>query len=54
VVEQLNRDAGYEPVYAGPLENAAAQENFVSTLLYGISQGGMGPLLYRFAPPDQL
>src|SRR3712207_9441543 len=22
VVEQLNRDAGYEPVYAGPLENA--------------------------------
>jgi 8-hydroxy-5-deazaflavin:NADPH oxidoreductase len=39
VVEQLNRDAGYEPVYAGPLENAAAQENFVSTLIYGISQG---------------
>src|SRR5215203_3609655 len=36
VVEQLNRDAGYEPVYAGPLENAAAQEDFVSTLLYGI------------------
>jgi 8-hydroxy-5-deazaflavin:NADPH oxidoreductase len=40
VVEQLNRDAGYEPVYAGPLENAAAQENFVATLFYGISQGG--------------
>jgi predicted dinucleotide-binding enzyme len=38
VVEQLNRDAGYEPVYAGPLENAAAQENFVSALIYGISQ----------------
>ena len=53
-VEQLNRDAGYELVYAGPLEIAAAQENFVSTLLYGISQGGMGPLLYRIAPPDQL
>src|SRR3712207_3182682 len=29
VVEQLNRDAGYEPVYAGPLANAAAQENFL-------------------------
>ena len=54
VVEQLNRDAGYEPVYAGPLENAAAQENFVSSLFYGISQGGMGPFLYRIAPPDQL
>src|ERR687894_1535925 len=36
VVEQLNQDAGYEPVYAGPLENAAAQENFVATLMYEI------------------
>jgi predicted dinucleotide-binding enzyme len=53
VVEQLNRDAGSEPVYAGPLENAAAQENFASALMYGISQGGMSPLLYRIAPPDQ-
>jgi integrase len=26
VVERLNRDAGYESVYAGPLENAAAAE----------------------------
>jgi 8-hydroxy-5-deazaflavin:NADPH oxidoreductase len=39
VVEQLNRDAGYEPVYVGPLENAAAQENFLK-LVYGINQGG--------------
>jgi predicted dinucleotide-binding enzyme len=53
VVEQLNRDAGYEPVNAGPLENAAAQENFIKLIL-GISQGGMGPFLYRMAPPDQL
>jgi predicted dinucleotide-binding enzyme len=53
VVEQLNRDAGYEPVYAGPLENAAAQENFIK-LLGGISQGGLSPFLYRIAPPDQL
>src|SRR5947209_9013466 len=53
VVEQLNRDAGYEPVYIGPLENAAAQENFIH-LTMGISQGGMGPFLYRIAPPDQL
>jgi 8-hydroxy-5-deazaflavin:NADPH oxidoreductase len=53
VVEQLNRDAGYEPVYAGPLENAAVQENFL-TLVFGINQGGMGPFLYRIAPPDQL
>jgi predicted dinucleotide-binding enzyme len=53
IVEQLNRDAGYEPVYTGPLENAAAQENFVH-LTMGISQGGMGPFLYRIAPPDRL
>jgi predicted dinucleotide-binding enzyme len=53
VVEQLNREAGYEPVYAGPLENAAAQESFLK-LIMGIAQGGMGPFLYRMAPPDQL
>jgi 8-hydroxy-5-deazaflavin:NADPH oxidoreductase len=53
VVEQLTRDAGYEPVYAGPLENAAAQESFIK-LIFGISQGGMGPFLYRTAPADQL
>src|ERR671916_596391 len=53
LVEQLNRDAGYEPVYAGPLENAAAQEDFVR-LMFGISKGGLGSSLYRIAPPDQL
>ncbi len=53
VVEQLNRDAGYEPVYAGPLENAAVQENFLK-LMFGINQGGMGAFFYRIAPPDQL
>src|SRR5215204_4157704 len=53
VVEQLNRDAGYEPVYAGPLENAAAQENFLK-LLFAINRGGMGAFFYRIAPPDRL
>src|SRR5215208_2016541 len=53
VVEQLNRDAGYEPVYAGRLENASAQENFIK-LIFGIGQGGLGRFLYRMAPPDQL
>ena len=53
VVEQLNRDAGYEPVYAGPLENATAQENFFK-LVFGMVQGGMGAFFYRIAPPDQL
>ena len=52
-VEQLCRDAGYEPVQAGGLENAAAQEEFLG-LMFAINQSGMGPFLYRMAPPDQL
>jgi 8-hydroxy-5-deazaflavin:NADPH oxidoreductase len=52
VVEQLNRDAGYEPVYAGPLENAAAQENAIK-LWFAINQGGLGLFYYRFASADE-
>jgi 8-hydroxy-5-deazaflavin:NADPH oxidoreductase len=53
VVEQLIGDAGYEPVYAGPLENAALQENFLR-LVFAINRGGLGRFFYRMAPPDQL
>jgi predicted dinucleotide-binding enzyme len=53
VVEQLIRDAGYEPVYAGGLENAPHQEAFIN-LVFAIAQSGTGPFLYRIAPPDQL
>src|SRR5215211_1919303 len=53
VVEQLNRDAGYEPAYAGSLEDAAVQETFIK-ITAGIRRGGMGPFLYRMAPPDRL
>lgn len=52
VVEQLNRNAGYEPVHAGGLENARAQEDFLA-LWVGISNE-LGPFFYRMAPPDQL
>ena len=52
VVEQLNRDAGYEPVHTGPIENAAAQEGVVG-LIFAIGEG-MGPFVYRMAPPEQL
>ena len=51
VVEQLNRDAGYDPVRVGPLESAAAQEALIR-VLFGIAEG-MGPCVYRFAPVDQ-
>jgi 8-hydroxy-5-deazaflavin:NADPH oxidoreductase len=52
VVEQLNRDSGYQPVYAGPLENAAFQENFLR-LAFAINRGGLGQFFYRMAPPEQ-
>jgi predicted dinucleotide-binding enzyme len=52
VVEQLNRDAGYDPVYAGPIENAALQEGMVK-IVFAISEG-IGPFVYRMAPLEQL
>ena len=51
-VEQLNRDAGYDPVWAGPLENAAAQEALVK-IVFAVSEG-LGPFVYRMAPIDEL
>jgi predicted dinucleotide-binding enzyme len=53
VVERLNRDAGYEPVYAAPLENASAQEDFIK-LAFGIPQGDMGPFCIGWRPRSTL
>jgi len=53
VVEQLNRDAGYDPVRVGGLEKAAAQEGLVD-LVFAISQAGLGQFVYRMAPLEQL
>ena len=52
VVEQLNRDAGYDPVYAGGMDKTAVQEQGIA-LIFAISQGS-GPYFYRMAPPDEL
>lgn len=52
VVEQLNRDAGFDPVYAGGLEQAATQEQGIG-LIFAISQAS-GPFFYRMAPPAEL
>ena len=49
VTEQLIRDAGYDPVSVGGLENARALEDFVPGLL-----AKMGQVFYRFAPPGEL
>jgi predicted dinucleotide-binding enzyme len=52
VVEQLNRDAGYDPVYTGSLANAARQESIID-VIFAIGEG-MGEYVYRFAPIEQL
>ena len=49
VTEQLIRDAGYEPVSIGGIENARALEDFVPGVL-----GKIGRVFYRFAPPEEL
>jgi 8-hydroxy-5-deazaflavin:NADPH oxidoreductase len=49
VTEQLIRDAGYDPVSLGGLENARALEDFVPGVL-----GKAGQVFYRFAPPGEL
>ena len=45
ITEQLIRDAGYEPVNAGGLENARALEDLLS-VLFAFGQG-----FYRFWKP---
>jgi 8-hydroxy-5-deazaflavin:NADPH oxidoreductase len=52
VVEQLNRDAGYDPVYAGGMDKTAVQEQGIA-LIFAVSQAS-GPYLYRIASPDEL
>jgi hypothetical protein len=49
VTEQLIRDAGYDPVSVGGLENARALEDFVPGVFAKI-----GRVFYRFAPPGEL
>ena len=53
VTEQLIADAGYEPVSAGGLEAARAVEDFLA-VIFAVSRAGLGPFVYRFAPPDDL
>ena len=50
VTEQLIRDAGYDPVSIGGIENARALEDFVPGVLGKIEAGRT---LYRFAPPPE-
>ena len=47
---QLIRDAGYEPIDAGGLENARALEDYLK-VLFDVSNAGLGPFFYRFEKP---
>jgi predicted dinucleotide-binding enzyme len=51
--EQLIRDAGYEPVNAGGLEQARMLEEHLA-LLFAINQAGLGPFFVRYAAPGEL
>ena len=53
VTEQLIRDAGYDPVSVGGLEQARALEDHVA-LVFAINQAGLGPFFYRIAKPGEL
>jgi 8-hydroxy-5-deazaflavin:NADPH oxidoreductase len=51
-VEQLIRDAGYDPMYAGGLDKASTQEQGIG-LFFALSQAS-GPFFYRMAAPGEL
>lgn len=53
VTEQLIRDAGYEPVYAGGLDKARMLEDHLE-LLFAVNQAGLGPFFVRYAKPGEL
>jgi 8-hydroxy-5-deazaflavin:NADPH oxidoreductase len=53
VVKQLSRDAGFDPVSAGGLDNARLLEDHL-LLMSAVNNGGLGRFFYRYAPPGEL
>jgi predicted dinucleotide-binding enzyme len=53
VTEQLIRDAGYDPVSVGGLDQARALEDQLGTL-FAASKALGGPIFYRYARPGEL
>jgi 8-hydroxy-5-deazaflavin:NADPH oxidoreductase len=51
--EQLSRDAGYDPVPVGGLDNARLMEDSLA-LLFAANQAGLGQFFYRFGKPGDL
>jgi hypothetical protein len=52
--EQLIRDAGYDPVPVGDLDQARALEDHLTGVMFPALQGGLGPFFYRYARPGEL
>jgi 8-hydroxy-5-deazaflavin:NADPH oxidoreductase len=53
VAEQLIRDAGFEPVFAGGLENARLLEEHLK-LLMAVNNAGLGRMFSRYWAPSEL
>jgi predicted dinucleotide-binding enzyme len=53
ITEQLIRDAGFDPVYAGGLENARMLEEHLA-LMFAVNRAGLGPFFYRYARAGEL
>ena len=53
LAEQLIRDAGYDPVNAGGLEQSRMLEEHLA-LLFAVNQAGLGPFFVRYARPGEL
>jgi predicted dinucleotide-binding enzyme len=53
ICDRLIRDAGYEPVFAGGLQNARPLEDFLQVIM-GIAQSETGRFFYRIASPGEL
>lgn len=52
IAEQLSRDAGYDPIYMGPLANTAMLEGLIMPV-FAISKA-IGPFVYRMTSPEKL
>jgi 8-hydroxy-5-deazaflavin:NADPH oxidoreductase len=53
VAEQLIRDAGFDPLYVGGLENARTLEAHIAFTMM-LARSDFGPYFYRFARPGDL
>jgi 8-hydroxy-5-deazaflavin:NADPH oxidoreductase len=53
VTERLSRDAVYDPVSVGGLDQARALEDHLG-LVVAVTQGGLGTFFYRYAKPGEL